>query len=88
MVSLGTRLLIALRALTCWTVGAGVAVVDRGRSGRIARSSHGPWSPPASSYWPLCSSWWSGQGCPKGIAERRRCVGLGAGLGVPALRRP
>jgi hypothetical protein len=49
--------------------------------------SHAPRRPcsfPASSYWPRCSSWWSGQGCPEGIAQRRCCVGLG----VPVLRRP
>ena len=50
IVSLGTRLLITVRALTCWTLGAEVAVVDHGGSGGIARSSHEPWPPPASSY--------------------------------------
>jgi hypothetical protein len=45
VISLGTRLLARVGALTCWTVGAHVAVVDRGVPGRIACSSHGPWSP-------------------------------------------
>jgi hypothetical protein len=40
-ISWGNRLLVAVWALTGWTMAAEVAVVDRRRPGRIARSSHG-----------------------------------------------
>ena len=45
VISLGIRPVVVAPALTCWRALPVVTVVDRGRPGRIARSSHGPWSP-------------------------------------------
>ena len=50
--SLGIRSLATAPMNTCVCAPAVVTVGDRGRSGRIARPSHGPCSSPASSYWP------------------------------------
>src|SRR5690349_4194777 len=46
--SLGIRPPVVVPALTCWRALPVVTVADRGRPGRIARSSHGPCSSPAS----------------------------------------
>ena len=43
VVSLGIRPGVVVLLPTCWRAGSVVTVLDRGRSGRIARLSHGSW---------------------------------------------